>query len=118
MAKKTQLGYREIEERLTEAFVESYTPADEVGYELLYSFGKSERDIERYKEGKGILKSFDGLLIKGLFGFRDSATFRLTEIDVMSRSHSLLLFLTISVLILLLVPLRFFPLLVYNNPSL
>ena len=79
MAKKTQLGYREIEERLTEAFVESYTPADEVGYELLYSFGKSERDIERYREGKGILKSFDGLLIKGLFGFRDSATFRLTE---------------------------------------
>ena len=54
MAKKTQLGYREIEERLTEAFVESYTPADEVGYELLYSFGKSERDIERYKEGKGM----------------------------------------------------------------
>ena len=79
MAKKTQLGYREIEERLTEAFVESYTPADEVGYELLYSFGKSERDIERYKEGKGILKTFDGLLIKGLFGFRDSDTFRLTE---------------------------------------
>lgn len=79
MAKKTQLGYREIEERLTEAFVESYTPADEVGYKLLYSFGKSERDIERYKEGKGILKTFDGLLIKGLFGFRDSATFRLTE---------------------------------------
>ena len=79
MAKKTQLGYREIEERLTEAFVESYTPADEVGYELLYSFGKSERDIERYREGKGILKTFDGLLIKGLFGFRDSATFRLTE---------------------------------------
>lgn len=79
MAKKTQLGYREIEERLTEAFVESYTPADEVGYELLYSFGKSERDIERYKEGKGILKTFDGLLIKGLFGFRDCATFRLTE---------------------------------------
>ena len=79
MAKKTQLGYREIEERLTEAFVDSYTPADEVGYELLYSFGKSERDIERYREGKGIIKTFDGLLIKGLFGFRDSATFRLTE---------------------------------------
>lgn len=79
MAKKTQLGYREIEERLTEAFVESYTPADEVGYELLYSFGKSERDIERYREGKGILKTFDGLLIKGLFGFRDCATFCLTE---------------------------------------
>lgn len=79
MAKKTQLGYREIEERLMMAFVDSYTPADEVGYALLYSFGKSERDIERYREGKGIIKTFDGLLIKGLFCFRSSFTFRLTD---------------------------------------
>ena len=38
MAKKTQLGYREIEERLM-AFRDYDIPADEVGYELLYSFG-------------------------------------------------------------------------------
>ena len=77
MAKKTQLGYREIEERLM-AFRDYDIPADEVGYELLYSFGKSERDIERYKEGKGILKTFDGLLIKGLLCFRAVGKRRMT----------------------------------------
>jgi type II restriction/modification system DNA methylase subunit YeeA len=50
-----------------------------VGYQLLYSFGKSERDIERYKEGKGILKTFDGLLIKGLFCYQPVSMFGLTS---------------------------------------
>ena len=79
MAKKLQLGYREIEERL-EAFRNGRIPAAEVGYRLLYSFGKSERDIERYKEGKGILKTFvDGLLIKGLFCFQPTTEVHLTD---------------------------------------
>ena len=79
MAKKLQLGYREIEERL-EALRNNRIPATEVGYRLLYSFGKSERDIERYKEGKGILKTFvDGLLIKGLFCFQPTTEFHLTD---------------------------------------
>ena len=82
MAKKLQLGYREIEQRLS-----SLTPNPspvregslEIAYHLLYSFGKSERDIERYKEGKGVLKTFDGLLIKGLFCYRTVRTMQLTE---------------------------------------
>ena len=78
MAKKQQLGYREIEERLM-VFCDYDIPADEVGYELLYSFGKSERDIERYKEGKGILKTFDGLLIKGLLCYREAKTRYMTD---------------------------------------
>lgn len=78
MAKKQQLGYREIEERLM-VFCDYNIPADEVGYELLYSFGKSERDIERYKEGKGILKTFDGLLIKGLLCYRAAKTRYMTD---------------------------------------
>jgi len=78
MAKKLQLGYREIEERL-EAFRRNNIPASEVGYKLLYSFGKSERDIERYKEGKGILKTFKGLLIKGLFCFQSTSSIRLSD---------------------------------------
>ncbi len=78
MAKKQQLGYREIEERLM-VFCDHDIPADEVGYELLYSFGKSERDIERYKEGKGILKTFDGLLIKGLLCYRAAKTRYMTD---------------------------------------
>ena len=78
MAKKLQLGYREIEQRLADSFSSRVNPA-EVGYQLLYSFGKSERDIERYKEGKGVMKNFDGLLIKGLFCYQPVSMFGLTE---------------------------------------
>ncbi len=78
MAKKLQLGYREIEQRLADSFAGGVKPA-EVGYKLLYSFGKSERDIERYKEGKGVLKTFDGLLIKGLFCYQPVSMFGLTS---------------------------------------
>ncbi|MBR6867371.1 MAG: class I SAM-dependent DNA methyltransferase, partial [Prevotella sp.] len=77
MAKKLQLGYREIEQRLVDSFTQNVNPT-EVGYQLLYSFGKSERDIERYKEGKGVLKTFDGLLIKGLFCYQPVSIFGLT----------------------------------------
>ena len=79
MAKKLQLGYREIEQRLADSLAGGVNPA-EVGYKLLYSFGKSERDIERYKEGKGVLKTFDGLLIKGLFCYRSASTMQLTNV--------------------------------------
>ena len=78
MAKKIQLGYREIEQRLADSFC-GKVDANEVGYQLLYSFGKSERDIERYKEGKGVLKTFDGLLIKGLFCYQPVSMFGLTD---------------------------------------
>ena len=81
MAKKLQLGYREIEARLS--LTPNPSPVMEgsldIAYWLLYSFGKSERDIERYKEGKGVLKTFDGLLIKGLFCYRAVRTTQLTE---------------------------------------
>lgn len=77
MAKKLQLGYREIEQRLVDSFSKDVNPA-EVGYKLLYSFGKGERDIERYKEGKGVLRNFDGLLIKGLFCYQPVSMFGLT----------------------------------------
>lgn len=78
MAKKLQLGYREIEQRLADSFTNGVHAA-EVGYKLLYSFGKSERDIERYKEGKGVIKNFDGLLIKGLFCYQPVSIFGLTD---------------------------------------
>ena len=79
MAKKVQLGYREIEERL-QVFHDRRVPASEVGYRLLFSFGKSERDIMRYKEGKSIMKTFsDGLLIKGLFCFQSTTSQQLSN---------------------------------------
>ena len=61
-----------------DSFSQNVNPA-EVGYQLLYSFGKSERDIERYKEGKGVLKTFDGLLVKGLFCYQPVSMFGLTS---------------------------------------
>jgi len=61
MAKKAQLGYKKIEERL-QSLKNNSLFADNIGYQLLYAFGKSERDIQRYKEGKGVLRTFDGLL--------------------------------------------------------
>lgn len=90
MAKKTKLGYKEIEERLLLLNNKSLF-ADEIGYQLLYAFGKSERDIQRYKEGKGVLKTFDGLLIKGLFCYRGTATARLTsELELLKRDVQVL----------------------------
>lgn len=77
MAKKLQLSYKEIESRL-ESFKTKVVPASEVGYEILKVFGKSEKDVSRYKEGKGILKTFDGLLIKGLFCYQAVDTLHLT----------------------------------------
>ena len=77
MAKKLQLSYKEIESRL-ESFKTKVVPASEVGYEILKAFGKSEKDVSRYKEGKGILKTFDGLLIKDLFCYQAIDTLHLT----------------------------------------
>uniref|UniRef100_UPI003FED6F6A class I SAM-dependent DNA methyltransferase n=1 Tax=Prevotella sp. TaxID=59823 RepID=UPI003FED6F6A len=77
MAKKLQLSYKEIESRL-ESFKTNVVPASEIGYEILKAFGKSEKDVSRYKEGKGILKTFDGLLIKGLFCYQAVDTLHLT----------------------------------------
>ena len=78
MARKLQLGYKEIEARLA-ALKGHDTDAAEVGYEILHAFGKSEREISRFKERKGVLKSFDGLLTKGEFCYRPSSTERLAE---------------------------------------
>lgn len=77
MAKKQQLGYKDVEIRL-KSIKDNHISAEEIGYHILYSFGKGERDIARYKEGKGILKTFDGLLIKGLFCYKTATTIHLS----------------------------------------
>lgn len=73
MAKKQNLSYQDIESSL-EIFKKQNVPAPEVGFTILKAFGKSDVDIRRYKEAKGVLTSYDGLLIKGLFGFQAVAT--------------------------------------------
>ena len=79
MAKKNQLSYKEIEENL-KFFKTNAISSEEVGYHILLSFGKSNWDIQRYKEGKGILKTFDGLLIKGLFCYKSATTLTLISL--------------------------------------
>src|SRR5574344_732390 len=73
MAKKQNLSYQDIETSL-EVFKTNNIPAPEVGYTILKAFGKSDADIRRYREGKGILRTYDGLLIKGLFGYKATDT--------------------------------------------
>lgn len=90
MAKKQQLGYKQIEANL--ALWKTATPeAAEVGYAILTAFGKSEREIKRFKEGKGILKTFDGLLIKGEFCYRPSKTATLNStLDALKQDERVL----------------------------
>lgn len=73
MAKKQNLSYQDIESALT-VFKEKDVVAVEVGYEILKAFGKGEADIRRYRDGKGVLARYDGLLIKGLFGYKSVST--------------------------------------------
>ena len=73
-----QLSYIEIEQRLR-AFADGGVPASEVGYTLLYGFGKSEADIRRYKAGKGVVAKFEGLLVKGLLAYKACPTHLMDE---------------------------------------
>lgn len=73
MAKKQNLSYQDIESALT-VFKEKDVVAGEIGYEILKAFGKGEADIRRYRDGKGVLARYDGLLIKGLFGYKSVST--------------------------------------------
>ncbi len=73
-----QLSYIEIEQRLR-AFADDGVPASEVGYTLLYGFGKSEADIRRYKAGKGVVTKFEGLLVKGLLAYKACPTHLMDE---------------------------------------
>lgn len=78
MAKKQNLSYQDIETSL-EIFKERQIPSSEVSYCMLRAFGKSDADIRRYKEGKGVLASYNGLLIKGLFCYKESSTMAMTS---------------------------------------
>ena len=78
MAKKQNISYQDIELALEVFKLRDVSPS-EVGYEILKAFGKSDADIRRYREGKGILASFDGLLIKGLFCYKHTVATKLTS---------------------------------------
>ena len=70
MAKKSKIrGWQEIESDLKQAFASPVSPSD-IPYLLLATFGCSPAEIKRYREGKGTMRSFHGLLIKKLFCYR------------------------------------------------
>lgn len=73
MAKKVKLSHKEIERNL-KIFKENPVDKEDIGYQLLMAFGKSEHDIRRYKRGLGIIKTFEGLLIKKLLAYRSCET--------------------------------------------
>lgn len=79
MAKKQNLSYQDIEASL-EVFKDRQVSASEVGFYILKAFGKSDADIRRYREGKGVLTSYDGLLIKGLLGYKSAVTTQMTSV--------------------------------------
>ena len=90
MAKKIQLSYKEIEDRLSSLKQESVS-AEEIGYRILSAFGKGDSEIRRYKEGKGIISTFNGLLIKGLLCYRGTTTLRLaSELEDMKQDARVL----------------------------
>lgn len=72
MVKKLRLSYKDIEQRL-KVFKDDNVSASEVGYNIFYAFGKSPADIRRYKENKGIIKNFDGILIKDFACYKESS---------------------------------------------
>lgn len=90
MAKKLQLTYKEIEDRLR-VFRNEPFQKENIGYHLLWAFGKPEREIERYREGKGVIKTFDGLLIKGLFCYKSSTTLKFAdELDALKADQQVM----------------------------
>lgn len=79
MAKKLQLSYKDIETNLR-VFKDNHVVADNIGYQILKAFGKGDREIERMKEGKGIVAAFDGLLLKNEFCYKATTTLRLAGV--------------------------------------
>lgn len=90
MAKKVQLSYKDIEKNLS-VFKDKHVAANEIGYQILKAFGKGDREIERMKEGKGVISTFDGLLVKNEFCYKATTTLRLAGVLEELKSDALVL---------------------------
>lgn len=69
--------YQDIEKKL-KVFKEGFNPS-EIPYIILGAFGTSDNYIRRYKEGKGVVVRFDGLMIKGKIAYRQTDTYHMTD---------------------------------------
>lgn len=81
---KTAKTYVEIGLGL-EAFRGEF-PAEEIPFMLMQAIGASPTIVQRYREGKGTVASFDGLLIKNILAYRLVRTVEMnTQLETMKR---------------------------------
>ncbi|MBO4800272.1 MAG: class I SAM-dependent DNA methyltransferase [Bacteroidaceae bacterium] len=81
---KTAKTYVEIGLGL-EAFKGRF-PIEEIPYMLMSAIGASPTILQRYREGKGTVASFNGLLIKNILAYRQVRTTRMNEeLEAMKR---------------------------------
>ncbi len=71
------ISYKDIETKLA-AFKGDFLASD-IPYILLSAFGTTDTYIRRYKDGKGIIARYDGLLIKGKLAYKEADTLHLTD---------------------------------------
>lgn len=61
-------------------------PIEEIPFMLMGAIGASPTILQRYREGKGTVASFDGLLIKNILAYRQVRTARMNEeLEAMKR---------------------------------
>lgn len=53
---------------------------NDIPYIILKAFGKHDADVRRWKEGKGIISSYDGLLIKGLMAYKSCSSMQMDTV--------------------------------------
>ena len=81
---KTAKTYVEIGLGL-EAFRGEF-PTEEIPFMLMQAIGASPTIVQRYREGKGTVASFDGLLIKNILAYRLVRTVEMnTQLETMKR---------------------------------
>lgn len=73
MAIKTALSYIQIGKNL-KRFQEKKFDIEEIPFQLINAIGGSETIVQRYREGKGTVVTFPGLLIKGLLAYKSTFT--------------------------------------------
>lgn len=82
------VNYQDIEKKL-KVFKEGFSTS-EIPYIILGAFGTSDTYIRRYKDGKGVVARFDGLMIKGKIAYRQTDTLRMTEeLERMKRDENI-----------------------------
>ena len=68
-----------------EAF-KGHFPIEEIPFMLMGAIGASPTILQRYREGKGTVASFNGLLIKNILAYRQVRTTRMNEeLEAMKR---------------------------------